>query len=513
MIIIAVVTIYQRETEKEQQISEQTVAEQEIYQDIRLGIAQYDTINPLISNNKYVQEISRMIYEPLLRITEDYKIENCLAQECSKTSDTTYLIKLKENIKWHDGENFDATDVKFTVDKLKSGEVNSIYVQNVKDISQLEIIDEQTIKITLWKTVPFFEYNLIFPILAEHQFITENFVSSTVNPAGTGMYKISEVTTSGIKLVKNEQYWEPKEFKTQEVKINFYSSVGELYNAFKLGNIDLISTNNINLDQHIGTIGFYKKEYKGREYEMLALNTENKVLQNKEVRQAIGYAIDKTNIVANVFGNEYYTADFPLDYGNWLYNGLTSPQNYQLDLAKQILTENGWENKYGTWQKYIDYYTRRTNFTLIVNSNNSTHVSVAEAIKEQLENLGMRITLRKASESQYRNYLENKNYDMIMIGMNSALNPNMNTFFGENNYAKFKNEEMNTILNEVQNIADENLLKEKYARMAQIYWDEVPYIGLYRNKSTVVCSQNLMGNITPNWYNIFYHINEWSRSK
>ena len=92
MIIIAVVTIYQRETEKEQQISEQTVAEQEIYQDIRLGIAQYDTINPLISNNKYVQEISRMIYEPLLRITEDYKIENCLAQECSITSDTTYLI-------------------------------------------------------------------------------------------------------------------------------------------------------------------------------------------------------------------------------------------------------------------------------------------------------------------------------------------------------------------------------------------------------------------------------------
>ena len=224
MIIVAVATIYQRETEKEQQISEQTVAEQEIYQDIRLGIAQYDTINPLISNNKYVQEISRMIYEPLLRITEDYKIENCLAQECSKTSDTTYLIKLKENIKWHDGENFDATDVKFTVDKLKSGEVNSIYVQNVKDISQLEIIDEQTIKITLWKTVPFFEYNLIFPILAEHQYITENFVSSTVNPAGTGMYKISEVTTSGIKLVKNEQYWEPKEFKTQEIKINFLSS-------------------------------------------------------------------------------------------------------------------------------------------------------------------------------------------------------------------------------------------------------------------------------------------------
>ena len=61
---------------------------------------------------------------------------------------------------------------------------------------------------------------------------------------------------------------------------------------FKLGNIDLINTNKINIEDYVGTMG-YNKQYEGREYDFLALNCEDTILKYKEVRQAINYAIDK----------------------------------------------------------------------------------------------------------------------------------------------------------------------------------------------------------------------------
>ena len=64
---------------------------------IRIGIIEFDNINPILSNNKNVQDISRLIFEPLFMLTEDYKLTDALAKEYSKLDDKTYVIKLKEN--------------------------------------------------------------------------------------------------------------------------------------------------------------------------------------------------------------------------------------------------------------------------------------------------------------------------------------------------------------------------------------------------------------------------------
>ena len=133
-------------------------------------------------------------------------------------------------------------------------------------------------------------------------------------------------------------------------------------------------------------------------------------------------------------------------------------------------------------------------------------------IKSNLEEIGMRVSIVKASESQYQYYLQNRNYDMILTGITQSASPNLETFFGENNLANFSNEEVSTIMNEVKNITKEDLLKEKYGRLRQIYNEEVPYIGLYNSYYAIVSSWNLKGNITANWYNIFMDINNWYKN-
>jgi len=165
IIVIVVAVIYKSNESEQVQLEEPSTSqdEEEIVKEITLGIAEFDTMNPILSQNKHVQDISRIIFEPLLELDEEYKIQKCLAKDWAKTSENTYLVKIRDDIKWSDGTQFVVEDVIFTIEKLK--QVQSIYSSNVQNISQVEKVDGDTIKITLNQEIPFFEYNLNFPIM------------------------------------------------------------------------------------------------------------------------------------------------------------------------------------------------------------------------------------------------------------------------------------------------------------------------------------------------------------
>ena len=107
-IILAIVyfviyNIYSNNKKEEESIIENTeYAETQVFDNIRLAISEFDTINPILSNNKNVQDISKLIFDSLLTFSEDFKLQNLLAEEWSKVGNTTYVIKLKSGIKWSD---------------------------------------------------------------------------------------------------------------------------------------------------------------------------------------------------------------------------------------------------------------------------------------------------------------------------------------------------------------------------------------------------------------------------
>lgn len=512
IIIFAIYTIYYKD--KNEELEQENIIQKEEtveLKDLRLGISNYDTINPLISNNKEILNIDQLIYEPLIKIDENYKTELCLAKEYSKTSETTYIVKVKNNIKWQDGTSLTAKDVQFTIDRLK--ELNSIYSHNVEKVASVELLDEETIRINLVEEVPFFEYNLVFPILSYNNYLGEDFKTSAKVPIGTGMFLISTMENGVITLIKNENWWNIKEqsSKIESIKIKLYSEIGEIYNSFKLGNIDILTTSNINLEQYIGTIGYAKREIKGRNFDYLAFNCNQELLKNVAVRKAINYCIDKTNIVTNTYNNNYYISSFPLDYGNYLYNEERVSLGYNQEQAKKILETDGWEYKNNRWQKKENGSTKRLDFKLTVCSADGKRVSVAENIKTQLEQIGIKVTINKVSESQYQKVLTNKNYEMLLTGVTNSYSPDLTTFFGTDNLQNYTNQELINIINEVKSITDTNLLKEKYNRILEIYNEEVPFVNLYRNKQTVVKSQNLAGELKPNNYFSYYGISSWYR--
>ena len=508
IMIFAIVKIKKDEQNKYQQTIEAKQEEPEEVTELKLGVASFDSINPILSKNKNVQDISKIIFEPLMTITSDYKLEMCLAKEYAKQNETAYLIKLKEDRKWADGQKFTSEDVRFTIDRLKDSD--TIYSANVQHIIQVDVVDDTTVRITLDQEIPFFEYNLTFPILSSKYYSDKEFTADIV-PVGTGMYKVSDVQDSTLILTKNENYPDYDKLKLDKITVTTYSSVGELYNSFKTGNIDLISTQNSNLKEYIGTIGYQSKEMKGREHDFLAFNMKNELLSQLNVRKSICYSIDKSNIVSSVYGDNYYTSSFPLDYGNWVYQEQDPSSGYNLEQAKQILVDDGWSYKYKYWQKTVNYKTQRISLNFVVKASDTNRVAVAENIKAQLENQGFRINLIKANDTQYQNYLTNKNYDIILCSINLSLSPDLSTFFGDSNLANYSNDEVTNIMNEVKNLNDDDKLRQDYKRLGEIYKNEMPYLSLYNNKYTVAYSTNLAGTIDPNWFYQLYNIKDWHK--
>ena len=516
-IIIVIVLVFfgiynmaKNETKTEDEIVDQTSTVNTIQTDLRLAVCNFDTINPILSNNRNVQEITKIIYEPLVTLNDNYKIEYRLAKEIAKIDDLNYIIKLRDNIKWEDGTPISAYDVKFTVDQIKFGG-SPAYSSNLSEVQGLEIIDNNTLKINLYKKIDFFEYNLTFPIMCVSYYNDEDFRNTTKNPLCSGIFKISTVDSNVIKLEKNENYWNSsKNPMVEQININIYNSAGELYNAFKNGEIDIVDVKISNVEDYIGSIGYKKLEYKSRDYDFIAFNTERTVFSEAPVRKAISKIIDKNNIVASCLGNGYIASNFSLDMGNWLYTkDLMCEPNF--DEANQILIQDGWEYKNNKWKKNIDGKITELTFSITVNNNSEKRLLVAENIKNQLANFGINTYIKQLNYDNYFKNMENKEFDMVITGITCGYSPNINTFFGEDNLANYNNEEIHQILEVISNTSDDNILYDNYNRLYDIYLDEAPYIGLYRNTDIIVYNQSLVGNIKPNSFNLYYNIEKWYR--
>ena len=153
--------------------------------------------------------------------------------------------------------------------------------------------------------------------------------------------------------------------------------------------------------------------------------------------------------------------------------------------------------------KNIDGYVRRLTLSLIVSEDNNDRVNAANEIKRQLEAVGIIINVTKVSNDKYYDYLNNKNYQLILTGVTNSVNPDLTYFYGEGNLANYNNSDIKSKLNSLDN----------YKEIQKTVNDEVPYIGLYRNKNTLILNANVGGNFSPNSYNVYYNFNEWFRQK
>ena len=156
-----------------------------------------------------------------------------------KENDTTYLVKLRQGVLWQDGSNFTQTDVHYTIDRIKSEGINTIYKDNLRYLAEYKEIDDYTFELVLSQPVPFFEYNLTFPIISSSLFAGEDIRNSDKNnfPIGTGRYKLKAINTSSqMELEENNNWWNKstENLRINTITIRIYETIAEVYNGYKL---------------------------------------------------------------------------------------------------------------------------------------------------------------------------------------------------------------------------------------------------------------------------------------
>ena len=287
ILIYIIYNIYIRIDIKKNKGENKNSKEKIISYDLRVGVLSVDNLNPIISNNMNVQNISRLIFEPLINLTYDYKIEPCLAEEWGKIDEKSYLIKLRKNVKWQDGKSFNAEDVIFTINLIKKLENNSMYYKNIEEIIDIKKIDDLTIKIIINKEIENFVYNLIFPIISSNIYTVENFFeeSRSIVPIGTGMYYISDINKENIILKNNLEWWQKKKISISELNLKLYENINDEIKDIDNNKIDLLITSktDINVDRYINNAKWFitkKNNFKFNSSEML-FEDERNLINNK----------------------------------------------------------------------------------------------------------------------------------------------------------------------------------------------------------------------------------------
>ena len=138
---------------------------------VSLLIIEPDFFNPLVSKNKYVQEISNLVFDGLTKIDETLKPESALAKTFIPDETlTSWNVTLRDDITFHDGNKFTADDVIFTINKIKELGEKSYFAYNVGNIESISKVSDYEVVFKLIKADNFLMNKMDLPILSKNYY-------------------------------------------------------------------------------------------------------------------------------------------------------------------------------------------------------------------------------------------------------------------------------------------------------------------------------------------------------
>ena len=470
-----------------------------------------DSLNPILTTNNHVSKILNLVYEPLFCIYSDESLKPILATEYAEKDDLNWIVKLKKDVSFHNGEKFTSKDVIFTINSLISDDINSVYKANVSNILSVEAIDDYSINFTLKEKDPLFIYKLVFPIIPEYYFKDGGIFDEVKNsiPVGTGAYKyvLTNDSEGYIMLKKNDKWWNNSlnELKLDTIYLMKYPTYGEAIKAYKSAKVDLIVTTMSDWVKKFGTIGSNVYSFESSIYDLLIPNANNKILSDNAVRKAILYAINRENIVSKVFNSNATINDLPIHaYSKNYFSNLRS--DYDVDKAKQILINGGWKNENGVWNKN----GTKLRITILVNEGNAEQIKACEIIKDNLNDINISVTIKKVGFANFQKSLQNGNFELAIASVDIKNEYTILELLEENgllNYSKYKSEKISETLKRINGDYSE----KNYKYLEEILKDEVPYIGLYFRNNTLLTNKSVKGSIEPYWFNFYKDITTWCK--
>ena len=428
------------------------------------------------------------IFDRLVMRDEDLNLVPGLATEWSQLDDLTWQFKLREGVKFHNGEDFTAEDVKYSIDRVLDPEANAPTASYISSVDHVDIVDDYTVNVVTKTPDPLIptRFNRYPTEIVPKDYVEEvGEEEFSENPIGTGPYKfVSWAKDEKIVLEANEDYWNgAPEIKTVEWKS--IPEASSRVSALVTGEVDMaLGVQPEQLDTiEQSDIADVSVVERGGNTVYIGLKTDQAPFDNKLVRQALNYAIDVDSIVEYVLGGAAVATNSLIGPKDTGYAGELEGYEYNPEKAKELLAEAGYPDGFETTLDSVNWYMHCD--------------EVAQAVAGMLEEVGIKVTVNPVESSVYRTSVPNgEQSPMYFLGWSSTNTLDADAAIyavlhsGES-YSTYSNEEVDAMLDEARSCTDEEKRNELYAKIQDTVIEDAPRIFLYQENKYIGVNKNV----------------------
>jgi peptide/nickel transport system substrate-binding protein len=498
---------------------------------LTVGFSQEPTVfNPHMPHIEVDEGIHFSIFDPLFYVDEKGAFVAALAAEVPTVENggisadgLSWKVKLRDDVKWHDGTPFTAEDVKSTLELLVNPNFRSWRKTGHEFVRDLTVVSPTEIT---WKMEkPFAPY----PSILASTFITPKHILGTAAdpntapfnnaPVGTGPFKWKQrVAGDYILLEANKDYFgDGPHIATLIYK--YVPDLNVMYTQFKAGDIDVAGLQWITPDHYdeAKTLeGKVVSVVPGSTIESLTLNMERPQFKDPKVREALYHAIDKQSIIDALYYGLPTPTESYVPQQSYYYNPDLPKHEYSPDKAKALLDEAGWvPGSDGVRAKD----GVKLAFTCSTTAGNHIREQVQQYMQQSFKDLGIEMTISNLPPAvMWGDYWMLSQFDSVIVGLDFLTGPDPDTsdFFrstsspakggsGQNNW-QFANKEVDDLLTQGGSLFVPEERRAAYFRVQEIMRQELPLLPLFQYATVRGYKQGVEGVA----YSINTRIDTWN---
>ena len=439
-------------------------------------------------NDGFSLRANRLIYSRLVEADENMQIHPGLAESWKQLDDKTMQFNLRKGIKFHNGDDFTAEDVKFSFERM----MNSPRIAFVlPPIERIDIVDDYTVNIVTKTPFGPLLAHLSHPALGmvSKKLLTENPEALKEKPIGTGSYKFKEwIYGDKLVLEKNEDFYDKNE---RGLKYIIFKNVVEASNraiGLETGEIDIATPISSVDEENIKNNPKLQLLTKPSiSYSYIGMNMTKAPLNDIRVRKAINYAINKQAIIDVILNGNGKIATSPIAPGVFGFTDKTKNYEYNVEKAKELMKEAGYENGFTT--------------SILVFSGEA-NTQTAEIVQAYLKEIGIDLKIEIVEVSAY--------WDMTERGVHNLFLGSWGVVTGDADYGLYamyhssakggagnrdfyENEKVDELLDKAKTEIDPETRKKLYEEAQILIVNDAPDVMLYNRNLTVGAQKYIKG--------------------
>lgn len=469
------------------------------------------TLDPAMATDLTSFKAIDNIYEGLVRYKDNStEIEPALAVSWFSSEDKKkWTFNLRKNVVFHDGTPFNADAVVYNF-KRQLEPKHPLYRKDFgyadftfKNVKEITAINDYTVEILLSQPYTPFLYNLAMP--AASRIISPDALKKHKNnigknPVGTGPFQFISWKDKKLTLKKNKKYWNTQAYLDELVFLALDKS--DLFKEFKSGKVNVLGNFNTETALNVeslsnGHLLLSPVMHVG----YLAMNTEKEPFNNLDVRKAINYAIDKKNLINNIYKGFAIVSTTALPPSMWGHNSNIHDYEYDVKKAKALLEKAGYAKGFEIDFWILDKVENRQFAKLLEANLKKIGVTLKVKIKEPKTFFkGVKSGEHQLAKLNW--YGDNGDPDNFLY----VLFDEDNTIKGKaSNRAFLKDKTLHTILLKAQKISDKQKRTELYKKAQERIRELAPWVHLYHKQQMTGRLEEVRGLISHPTGTVRFH--------